>query len=108
MANLDKETIQDLTRLCRIGCTEAEQESLLIDLQKIVGYMESLHAVNTDNVQPCNHVLEEIVNVMREDKIGDADRILSRDRFLANAPIVANASAQIAGLLRIPTVIKQG
>lgn len=98
MADFNKDTIQDLTRLCRIGCTEEEIESLLVDLQKIVGYMELLHEIDTDNVQPCNHVLEEIVNVMREDTIGDT---LPRDKFLANAP------AQIGGMIRVPTVIKQ-
>lgn len=99
MTDLDQESIKKLTRLCRIDCTQEEQDSLLIDLKKIIGYMNSLTEINTDDVEPCNHVLEEIVNVMREDIIGET---LKRDAFLANAP------SQIGGMLRVPSVIKQG
>lgn len=98
MSNLDKETIKQLTRLCRIDCTEEEQESLLQDLKKILNYFEQLKEIDTENVAPCNQVLEELVNVMRDDVVGD---VLSRDVFLANAP------AHIGGMIRVPPVIKQ-
>ncbi len=98
MADLDKKTIQKLTRLCRIDCSEEEQEALLVDLKKILGYMDLLQEINTDDVQPCNHVLEEIVNVMRADVVGEK---LDRDTFLSNAP------SQIGGMVRVPPIIKQ-
>jgi aspartyl-tRNA(Asn)/glutamyl-tRNA(Gln) amidotransferase subunit C len=98
MAKLDKETIKKLTRLCRIDCTEEEQESLLKDLEKILSYIEQLQEVNTDNVPPCNHVLENMANVTREDVVGD---VLNREAFLANAP------SHIGGLIRVPPVFKQ-
>lgn len=98
MADLDKETVKKLTRLCRIECSEEEQEALLVDLKKIVKYMELLQKIDTENVVPCNHVLEEITNVFREDLIGQT---LSREAFLANSP------AQIGGMIRVPPVIKQ-
>lgn len=98
MAKLDKETIRQLTRLCRIDCTEEEQESLLKDLKKIVDYIEQLQQINTEDVPPCNHVLEEMANVMREDVIGG---VLDREAFLANAP------SHIGGMIRVPPVIKQ-
>lgn len=98
MAELNKETIKHLTRLCRIDCTEEEQESILKDLKRILNYIEQLQEIDTENVPPCNHVLEDIVNVMRDDEIGP---VLSRDVFLANAP------AHIGGMIRVPPVIKQ-
>lgn len=98
MAKLDKETIKQLTRLCRIDCTEEEQESLLKDLKKILDYIEQLQEIDTENVPPCNHILEGMANVMREDEIG---KTLNRDVFLANAP------SHIGGMIRVPPVIKR-
>lgn len=98
MAQLDKETIKYLTQLSRIDCTEEEQDALLQDLQSILKYIELLQEIDTENVPACNHVLEGIANVMREDI---AKETLPRELFLENAP------SQIGGMIRVPTVIKQ-
>lgn len=98
MAQLDKETIQKLTRLCRIDCTEEEQEALLKDLRKILDYIEQLQEIDTSNIPPCNHVLEGMCNVMREDRIGP---VLDREEFLGNAP------SHIGGMIRVPPIMKQ-
>ncbi|MFI0434503.1 MAG: Asp-tRNA(Asn)/Glu-tRNA(Gln) amidotransferase subunit GatC [Parachlamydiaceae bacterium] len=98
MVKLDKETIQQLTRLCRIDCTQEEQASLLEDLEKILAYIEQLDEVNTENITPCNHILEGMANVMREDVIGEG---LDREKFLANAP------SHIGGMIRVPLVINK-
>ncbi len=97
MAHLDKNMIQYLTGLSRIECTEEEQTNLLKDLENILQYIDLLNEVDTENVAPCNHVLEEVTNVMREDEIGEP---LPRKVFLENAP------AQIGGMIRVPPVIK--
>lgn len=98
MAEIDKSTIKNLTQLSRIDCTEEEQEKLLKDLKSILNYVEQLNEIDTTHVPPCNHVLEDIVNVTREDVVGD---VLSRELFLANAP------SHVGGLIRVPPVIKQ-
>lgn len=98
MAKLDKKTIAQLTRLCRIDCTEEEQEKLLDDLKKILDYFEELEEINTDDIPPCHHPVEMTENTMREDKVGT---MLDRESFLANAP------AHIGGMIRVPPVIKQ-
>lgn len=98
MAELNKETIQHLTRLCRIACTEEEQEALLHDLKKILDYIEQLQQIDTENVAPCNHVLEDMANVLRDDEIG---HVLNRGVFLSNAP------SHIGGMIRVPPVFKQ-
>lgn len=99
MAQLNKEAIQHLTKLCRIACTDEEQDNLLRDLQKILAYIEQLNSVNTDNVQPCNSVLENMSNVTRDDIVGD---ILPRPLFLENVP------SHTGGLVKVPLVIKNG
>jgi aspartyl-tRNA(Asn)/glutamyl-tRNA(Gln) amidotransferase subunit C len=98
MVKLDKAQIKYLTQLCRIECTEEEQNSLLKDLGEILNYMEQLNDIDTSSVPPCHHVLEDVVNVLREDIVGDT---MPREVFLSNAPL------QIGGMIRVPTIIKQ-
>ncbi len=98
MADLTRDTVKKISELCRIGCTEEEITALLHDLKDILGYVEQLGEVDTANVPPCNHVLKEMQNVMREDAVKET---LPRETFLANAP------EQISGLIKVPTVIKK-
>ena len=98
MSDLNKETIKQLTRLCRIDCTEEEQELILKDLKKILDYIEQLKEIDTENILPCNQVLDDYSSAMREDEVGP---VLDREAFLKNAP------SHIGGMLRVPPVIKQ-
>lgn len=97
MDTFNQETIKTLTELSRISCTENEQASLLIDLKKIVAYMETLAEVDTTGVDPCLQVVPHEGNIFREDAVGET---LSRDIFLNNAP------AKIGGLVKVPPVMK--
>lgn len=97
MAQLDKETIKQLSRLSRIECTEQEQEAIFADLKKILDYIEQLQEVDTHDTPPCCQVLEGMANVMREDVVGP---VLDRQLFLANAP------SHVGGMIRVPPVIK--
>lgn len=98
MANLNKETIKYLTALSRIDCSEEEQEKLLKDLRSILDYFEQLQELDTTGIPPCNIVLEDMQNVLREDVVGET---MPRETFLNNAP------AQVGGMIRVPPVIKQ-
>lgn len=97
MSQLDQETIEMLTRLSRIECSEEERSSLLEDLSKILTHVEQLDEIDTENVHPCNHVLAEVSNVMRDDTTG---KTLPRETFLANAP------SHVGGMVKVPPVIK--
>lgn len=98
MAEINKETIKNLTKLSRINCTEGEQEALLKDLGSILSYFEQLEEIDTKNVTPCNHVLENVVNVTREDIVGET---MSRENFLSNAP------KHFGGMIAVPPIFKQ-
>jgi len=97
MANIDKETIKNLTELCRIDCTEEEQISLLHDLQKILKYVDQLEEVDTEHVKPCNHILDANIDATREDFVGN---IMPRDVFLSNAP------SHTGGMIKVPPIMK--
>lgn len=97
MTTFTKETIKNLVKLSRIGCSEEEQEALLADLKQIVGYVELLQEIDVTDVPPCNHVLDDVSNLLRDDVVGET---LPRELFLANAP------SQIGGMIRVPPVMK--
>ena len=98
MATLKKETVHYLAKLCRIACTEEQEDSLLHDMQKIIGYVELLNEINTDGVPPCLNVSECLSQTpQRNDVVG---KTLSRDEFLKNAP------QHIGGMIRVPAVLK--
>jgi len=95
--SLSKETLKNLAQLSRIRCSENEEDALLKDLQSILNYMEELKQIDTNGVNACNHVLEEISNVTREDVVGQT---MPRQVFLDNSP------SQVSGMIRVPLVIK--
>ncbi len=98
MSHLNRDDIKKLTELSRIDCTDEEQEALLKDLEKILNFMDELQEVDTENVPPCNQVLAELANVMREDQCGET---LSRETFLKNSP------SHTGGMIRVPPVINK-
>ncbi len=97
MTKLDKETLIDLTKLCRINCSEEELETLLSNLQSILGYIDQMEEVDTEGVPVCNYVSDEIESVARKD---EPDQSLDRKTFLDNSP------SHVGGMIRVPTVIK--
>lgn len=98
MAELTKETIRYLSKLCRIHVTEEEEDGLLSDLQRILGYIEQLQSIDTEGVPASSHVIPGVCNVTRDDVAGE---ILPRETFLSNAP------DHVAGMIRVPPVLQQ-
>lgn len=94
---MDEKTIEHLTRLSRIKCSKDEIVALTKNLKDILGYVEHLNEVDTENMAPCNHILQEMRGAVREDVVAD---LLPRELFLENAP------AHIGGMIRVPPVLK--
>jgi aspartyl-tRNA(Asn)/glutamyl-tRNA(Gln) amidotransferase subunit C len=97
MFEFDEKELIKLTKLSRIECTPEERKKLLQSLKNILLYVEQLKEIDTEGVTPCNHVLETLVNVMREDEVG---KTLDRELFLSNAP------THTGGMIRVPPVMK--
>ena len=98
MADFDKQTLEYLKKLCRIHCTEEEEVDIFKSLNRILEYVKQLDEVDTEKVQPCSNVLNGMAkNRWREDI---PQHLLPREQFLANTP------DQIAGMVRIPPVLK--
>lgn len=61
-----KPDINYLTRLARMELSDQEKSALEKDLDSIIGYMDLLSSIDTEDVEPMEHVLG-LYNVMRED-----------------------------------------
>lgn len=79
---LSRADVEKVSLLGRLKLTEAELDTMTAQLTRIVGYVEQLGELNTDNVQPMAHALE-MQNIFAADEIGTS---LPRDAALANAP----------------------
>ena len=79
---ISEEQVAHVARLARLALDAEEKRRLTEELNAILGYMEQLNQVPTENVEPTAHVFD-LVNVFRAD---ETDRTLASDSPLSNAP----------------------
>lgn len=80
--SIDKETIRRVARLARIKIEEESIEPTVKKLQSVMGLVEQLAEVDTDNVEPLRNVVD-IKLKLRNDEITDGN---CQEKVLANAP----------------------
>ncbi len=54
---IDKELIERLAGLARLGLAEDERETLRDELESLLGHFQALQEVDTEGVEPLAHVL---------------------------------------------------
>lgn len=79
---LSRQQVEKVALLSRLKLSAGELEVLTTQLQKVLGYVEILNELDTEDVAPMAHAVER-VNVFREDVITPS---LSREAALFNAP----------------------
>ena len=82
VAKLTREEVAKVAVLARLKLTEAEIETLTTQLSDVLGYVDILNEVDTENVEPMVHAVE-LTNIFREDEVRES---LPREEALANAP----------------------
>jgi aspartyl-tRNA(Asn)/glutamyl-tRNA(Gln) amidotransferase subunit C len=80
--SLTRADVEKVSLLGRLLLSEAELDTMTTQLTRVVGYVEQLSEVQTDNVEPMAHAVE-MHNVFAGDALGES---LPRDAALANAP----------------------
>lgn len=80
--SLSKEDVKKVAGLARIHMEDEQLETMAPQLSNIIGFVEQLAEVDTDNVEPLANVVDITLN-LREDKITDGNCV---DKVLANAP----------------------
>ena len=93
--SLDKNTVAKVANLARIRVEEKDLEPLAEELNAILGWVEQLGEVNTDDVAPMTSVADMQLR-WREDEITDGGY---------QAEIVANAPSE-EGFFAVPKVIE--
>ncbi len=79
---MDTKDVLKVARLARIETTEDQAQALVPQLNNILGWIEQLSEVDTDNVEP----LANVANIdlpLRKDEVSDG---ACADKVLANAP----------------------
>ncbi len=79
---LERNEVEHIARLARIGMTEEELETFREQLSHILEQFEILDQVDTSDVPPTSHTME-LSSVFREDKVKPSH---SKEEVLANAP----------------------
>jgi aspartyl-tRNA(Asn)/glutamyl-tRNA(Gln) amidotransferase subunit C len=76
--------VEHVAKLARLELSSDEKEKYLVQLEKILEYIDLLKKIDTKDVKPTSHALE-LENVWREDILNPATEE-TRERILANAP----------------------
>lgn len=96
MSTIDRATVRKVARLARIRTTEAEEETLAAEMNKILTMVSELNAVDTTGVAPLTSVIDMNL-AFRADEITDGGM---QEQILSNAP------EQQAGFFVVPKVVE--
>tara|TARA_R110000868_G_scaffold128879_4_gene337316 strand:+ start:167 stop:454 length:288 start_codon:yes stop_codon:yes gene_type:complete len=94
--SLDKATVRRIATLARIEVPDADLESLAGELSHILGWIEQLSEVNTENVPPMSGGTD-LKLPWRADVVTDGNQA---ERVLANAPDAQD------GFFTVPKVVE--
>lgn len=79
---IDDKQVRNVAKLARLDLSDSEITRFSRELSSILGYIEKLNELETNNVEPLAHCLP-VHNVLRKDRIIQS---LDNDKALANAP----------------------
>ena len=94
--SLTDDQIRRIARLARIAIGEAEAAEVRERLNRVLGLIDQLQAVDTTGIEPMSHALD-VVQPLRPDAVTEADQ---HERFQAVAPAVQD------GLYLVPKVLE--
>lgn len=94
--SIDAKTADKIAHLARLKVPAEEKQSVAGDLNKILGWVEQLNALNVSNVEPLANVNDEALR-RRKDIINDGGH--PKD-------ILANAPSSAADFFTVPKVVE--
>jgi aspartyl-tRNA(Asn)/glutamyl-tRNA(Gln) amidotransferase subunit C len=77
-----KKDVEKIAELARLKFSDEELESFTPQMNEILNYMEKLNELDTENVEPLSHPVEQ-TNVFREDSLKPS---ITKEDALKNAP----------------------
>ena len=94
--SVDRTTVQRIARLARIDIAEDRLEPMAAELSHILGWIEQLSEVNTDDVAPLASVTGHALP-LREDVASDGGMA---------AEVLANAPESTSNFFVVPKVVE--
>ncbi|GAC1554737.1 MAG: Asp-tRNA(Asn)/Glu-tRNA(Gln) amidotransferase subunit GatC [Mucilaginibacter sp.] len=80
--NIDKDTVDKVAHLARLELNPEETDTMINDMNLILGFMDKLNEVDTTGIEPLIYMTNE-VNVFREDIVKQE---ITHEEALLNAP----------------------
>ena len=93
--SIQREDVEKIARLAKLQINEEQLETVASELSNILGLVDQLKAVNTDNIEPMAHPTDA-VQTLRADQVTETN---NREAFQEIAPATEN------GLYLVPKVI---
>ena len=94
--SLELDQVRRIAALARIAVGDDEVVAVRDQLNRMLGMIETMQAVDTRGVEPMAHA-QDVAQRLREDRVSEADQ---RERFQSLAPEAE------AGLYLVPRVIE--
>lgn len=85
MSQLSTDDVRHIAKLARLRLTKDEEERFAPELSSVIGYIEMLSEVNTDNVEIADQVTG-LSSVYRPDEIRSAP-LATPDELLETSPL---------------------
>lgn len=79
---VSKKDVEKIAELARLKFSEDELENFTPQMNEILNYMEKLNELDTENVKPLSHPVEQ-TNGFRDDKLKPS---ITTEEALRNAP----------------------
>lgn len=95
--SVSKKDVEYIANLAKLKFSEKELENLIHDMNEILTYVEKLKELDTKNVEPLSHPVENS-NVFRNDETKPS---IKREDALRNAPESSDE------FFKVPKVINQ-
>ena len=80
--SIDNQTVRKVSKLAKIKINEKEETKFIEELNNILGWVDELKKVDTDQIEPMLSVFNESM-VMRKDEVSSE---ISEELVLKNAP----------------------
>ncbi|MFX1313072.1 MAG: Asp-tRNA(Asn)/Glu-tRNA(Gln) amidotransferase subunit GatC [Promethearchaeota archaeon] len=93
-----KETIEHISKLALIDLAEEEKEEISKQLGEILKYFKKLDDLDTSNVKPMTHPIDDLKNVFREDIPW---------KSLSTEEALRNAQHKKDGFFKAPRILKE-
>ncbi len=79
---INEQTLSKIAHLARLNIDDQSKQELLDELNEMIQWVEKLHELDTDGVEPLTNMSQEL-NAWREDEVKSD---INQEQALKNAP----------------------